>query len=190
MRPPPRCRCSGSALCFGIVGKRSFGVGLVLFGLGIVAGLVAEDHLLRILDTIPRAATHLFMTGPISYLAVGAALVIGTRLRPWLTPIAAAIFGAMLGLVIKLTDPSLHDPVYTWTPVLIACWIVAAMSLTLRAFRRSWFPIFAPHSRQLAAGDRLALWRGIAGAETRAAVFAYRLRRMPGPSPDIPLRQP
>ena len=115
----------------------------MLFGFGIVAGLVAEDHLLRILDTIPRAATHLFMTGPISYLAVGAALVIGTKLRPWLTPIAAAIFGAMLGLVIKLTDPSLHDPVYTWTPVLIACWIVAAMSLTLRAFRRSWFPIFA-----------------------------------------------
>ena len=179
----------GFGVLLSIVGKRSFGVGSVLFGLGIVAGLVAEDHLLRILDTIPRAATHLFMTGPISYLAVGAALVIGTRLRPWLTPIAAAIFGAMLGLVIKLTDPSLHDPVYTWTPVLIACWIVAAMSLTLRAFRRSWFPIFARilGSWLLAIG---LLYGAASLVPRRAPPSLPPPSRMPGPSPDIPLRQP
>jgi hypothetical protein len=55
---------------------------------------------------------------------------------------AAAIFGAMLGLTIKLNDPSLHEPAFTWTQVLIAFWIVAAVSLPLRTFWRGWFPIF------------------------------------------------
>ena len=98
--------------------------------------------MLRILDAVPQAATHLFLTGPISYLAAGAALACGDRLRPYFAPIAAAILGAMLALAIKLTDPSLHEPAYTWTPMLIACWIVAAVALTLRAFRRGWFSIF------------------------------------------------
>ena len=84
----------------------------------------------------------MFFTGPISYLAAGAALVAGARWREWLAPAAALIVGAMLALTIKLTDPSLHEPAYTWTPVLIALWIVAAVTLTLRAFRRGWFTIF------------------------------------------------
>jgi hypothetical protein len=43
---------------------------------------------------------------------------------------------------VKLTGPSLHDPAFTWTPVLIAFWIVAAVSLPLRTFWNGWFPIF------------------------------------------------
>ena len=91
---------------------------------------------------MPRAATHLFLLGPISYLAAGAALLASERLRTYLAPVAALIVGAMLALAIKLTDPSLHVPAYTWTPILIACWIVAGVALTLRAFRRGWFSIF------------------------------------------------
>jgi hypothetical protein len=97
---------------------------------------------LRVLDIVPGAATHLFLTVPIGYLATGAALVASARWREWLAPICAAIFGAMLGLTIKLTDPSLHEPAYSWTPALIAFWMVGAVSLTLRAFRRGWFAIF------------------------------------------------
>jgi hypothetical protein len=59
-----------------------------------------------------------------------------------MAPVSAAIFGAMLGLSIRLTDPSLHVPAYTWTPVLIAFWIIVAVTLTLRAMRRTWFDIF------------------------------------------------
>ena len=132
----------GLGAAFALVGKRSLGAAIVLFGLGIAAGLVAEDRLLRFLDAVPRAATHLFLVGPISYLAAGAALIASGRLRSCLTPAAALTVGAMLALAIKLTDPSLHVPTYTWTPILIACWIVAAVALTLRAFRRGWFSIF------------------------------------------------
>jgi hypothetical protein len=52
------------------------------------------------------------------------------------------IFGAMQAVMIKLTDPSLHEPVFTWTPVLIAVWIIAATSLTLGAFWRDWLSVF------------------------------------------------
>ncbi len=125
-----------------LVGARSLAAALLLFALGIAGGLWAEDRLLRLLDHVPQAATHLFFAGPIAFLAVGAALAAGARLWSWLTPIAALIVGAMLALVIKLTDPSLHAPAYTWAPLLLACWIIAAVTLTLRAFRQRWFAVF------------------------------------------------
>ena len=98
---------------------------------------------MRLLDQVPRAATHLFYAGPIALIAIGGALAAGARLWSWLTPLAAAIVGAMLALVIKMSDPSLHDPLYTWTPMLIAAWLMAAIALTLRAFRHRWLAIFA-----------------------------------------------
>jgi hypothetical protein len=132
----------GLGAAFGLIGVRVFIASLLLFAFGIAGGLFAEDWLLWVLDTVPREATHLFLTGPISYLAAGAALVFSARVRSYVTPATAAIFGAMLGLTIRLTDPSLHEPAFTWTPVLIAFWIVAAVSLPLRSFWRGWFPIF------------------------------------------------
>ena len=128
----------GLGAAFGLLAGRAFIAALLLFGIGVVIGLVAEDRLLWVLDSVPRAATHLFMTGPISYLAAGAALA-SKRRRSIVAPAAAIIVGAMQALIIKLTDPSLHEPVFTWTPVLIAVWMVVSVSLSLRAFRREWF---------------------------------------------------
>jgi hypothetical protein len=132
----------GLGAAFGLIGLRALIAALVLLAIGIAGGLFAEDWLLWMLDAVPRAATHQFLTDPISYLAAGTTLVSSARLRPYVAPAAAAIFGAMLGVTIKLTDPSLHDPAFTWTPVLIAFWIVAAVSLPLHTFWRSWSPIF------------------------------------------------
>ena len=132
----------GLGAAFGLIGLRALIAALVLLAIGIVGGLSAEDWLLSMLDAVPRAATHQFLTGPISYLAAGFALVSSAHLRPYVTPAAAAIFGAMLALTIKLTDPSLHDPAFTWTPMLAGLWIVAAITLTVRAFRQHWFSVF------------------------------------------------
>jgi hypothetical protein len=132
----------GLGAAFGLIGVRVFIAALQLFAIGIACGLFAEDRLLWVLDMVPGAGTHLFLTGPIAYLAAGAALVSSARLRSYVAPAAAAIFGAMLGLTIRLTDPSLHESAFTWTQVLIAFWIVAAVSLPLRALWRGWFPIF------------------------------------------------
>ena len=102
---------------------------------------MGHDWLLAVLYNVPKVPKHLFLTGPISYLVIGLALAPGARLC--LAPAGGRdLAGAMLSLAIMLTDPSLHDPFYTWTPVLAAFWIVAAVALTLHAFRRRWFPIF------------------------------------------------
>jgi hypothetical protein len=125
----------GLGAAFGLLAGRAIIAALLLFGIGVVIGLVAEDRLLWALDSVPRAATHLFMTSPISYLAAGAALVASKRGRSIVAPVAAIIVGAMLALIIKLTDPSLHEPVFTWTPVLIAVWIVVSVSLNVAETR-------------------------------------------------------
>jgi hypothetical protein len=162
----------GLGAAFGLIGARAFVAALLLLAIGIAGGLFAEDWLLWVLDTVPRAGTHLFLTGPISYLAAGAALVFSARVRSYVTPATAAIFGAMLGLTIRLTDPSLHEPAFTWTPVLIAFWIVAAVSLPLRSFWRGWFPIF---------GRILGSWLRRTAVEQADGQPLVPQRRLPAP---------
>jgi hypothetical protein len=132
----------GMSVAFALLGAPILILSLTLFVVGVGSGLYTEDLLLWALDSVPGAATHSFLTDPISYLVAGLALVVGARWRAGMAPVSAAIFGAMLGLSVRLTDPSLHVPAYTWTPVLIAFWIVVAVTLTLRAMRRTWFDIF------------------------------------------------
>ncbi len=125
-----------------LISARGMVVAFGFFVLGMGSGLFAEDALLRLLDKIPGSATHLFLTGPMSYLSAGAALVVSTRWRTFVAPPAAAVSGAMVGLTIMISDPSSHDPAYTWTPVLIALWTVLAVALCLRGFWREWFLVF------------------------------------------------
>jgi hypothetical protein len=132
----------GLGAACGLVSARIFGAALQLFVFGIAVGNVYQNSLLWVLYNVPNGPTHLFLTGPISCLTIGLALVPGARLLPWLLPVGAIIVGAMLSLAIMLTDPSLHDPAFTWTPLLAAFWIVAAVGLTLHAFWRGWFGIF------------------------------------------------
>jgi hypothetical protein len=133
----------GLGIACGLVNARIFGATLVLFILGIAAGTMEQEHLLFAIYNLLEGPTHLFLTGPASALAVGLALVPGALLLPWLLPVAAVVVGIALALAIMLTDPSLHDPVFTWTPLLVAFWIVLAVALTLRAFPQKWFLIFA-----------------------------------------------
>ncbi len=116
-------------------------VSLLLFACGIAAGLVTQDHFVTALAALPQAASHDFLTGPISCLAVGLALATGARLRRGLLPFAALIAGAMLVFANRVSDPSLHDWRFPLAGIAIALWIVGSVMLTLRAFRRDWFTI-------------------------------------------------
>jgi hypothetical protein len=162
---------------FALLRPRALLAALALLAIGIAGGLFVEDRLLWLLDTVPRAATHMFLTGPISYLAVGLALVVGASWRNWLAPPAAAIVGAMIGLTIRLTDPSLHQPVFTWTPVLIAVWTVLAVTLCLRGFWRDWFPIF---------GRILGSWMLAIGFLYGGVSVAPKTARLPPPAAALP----
>lgn len=61
--------------------------------------------------------------------------------------VAAGVAGSMLAIAIEVTDPRLHDVAIPLAGVVVGLWVVAAISLTLRALRRSWFPIPARISR-------------------------------------------
>lgn len=129
-------------VAFGLTTLRSRTAGFLLFCLGIVAGFVGQYWLLWLLDTIPQAATHLYLTNPLCYLASGIALVMPGKMRGGAVPIAAAIFGALSALLIQMTDPSLHAPAFTAAPIVIALWILAAAAFIIGALWRNWFPIF------------------------------------------------
>jgi hypothetical protein len=124
------------------VGHRHSLGALALFGGGVAVGFFSKDWLLSVLEAIPQATSHHFLTGPISSVTIGVALVLpGARLRSWFLLIAAAVAGSMLAIATEVTDPSLDDVAIPLAGAIVGIWIVAAISLTLRAFRRTWFPI-------------------------------------------------
>lgn len=126
-----------------LIGVGTMALAQILFVVGIASGSLMGDALLPLLDKIPGATTHLSLTGPISYGAAGAALVIGARWRRFMVPLAAAITGAVTGLGIRFTAPGFHEPAYTWMSILIVFWIVLAVSLCAWGFWREWFVVFS-----------------------------------------------
>jgi hypothetical protein len=132
----------GFGVACGLVRARMLAVALALFGLGIAFGTAVHLWLILTIYNLLEGTTHLSLTSPVGCLVIGLALVPGARLLPWLLPIAAFVEGVTLALAVFLTDPSLHDPLFIWTPLLAATWIVLAIALTLKAFQRGWTAIF------------------------------------------------
>jgi len=105
-------------------------------------GFIAYDRLLSALEEIPQATSHHFLIGPISSVTIGLALVLpGVRLRSWLLLLAAAVAGSLWAVAIKVTDPDVNDIAIPVAGVVVGIWIVVAVLLTVRAFRRGWFSI-------------------------------------------------
>ncbi len=183
----------GLGIACGLIGARPLAATLSLFALGLGLGLLAEDRLLALLDAVPRAATHLFLTGPISYLAAGAALLVAARWRAFVAPLAALIVGAMAALLIRLTDPTLQQTAFTLVPVMIAVWIVAVLAFTLRSFPRGWFAVFGRIFGSwlvaiglLSGGTSLLPPRDLPASPPAAAPFPDSTQTSPGPVPAEP----
>jgi hypothetical protein len=110
-----------------------------LFSLGIALGFFFAHPFVSAVEVIPGAITHHFLTGPISSTAAGLSLAVPGQTRRWVLPVAAMVAGAMLGVAIRLTDPSFHDPTFVRAGIAVAFGILAAVCLTAWAFRQSWF---------------------------------------------------
>lgn len=132
----------GLGFSLGLVGRPIFCAALVLLIIGILAGFAAYDPVIYLLYIAWEAPSHFSVTGPISCLFAGLPLLSSERLRAWVLPPAAFVVGAMLAIAIFLNDPSEGDPLFTWAPLAGAFWIIIAMSLTVRAFRRNWLVVF------------------------------------------------
>ena len=170
----------GLGVGLGLAGRWSSITVALIFSIGVTGGFLAQDLVVSTMAAVPHAVSNEFPAGPISCLAVGLALAPGARLRKWILPVAAAVAGAMLALAIKVTDPSLHDPTISVVGVLFAVWIVASVSLTLRAFRREWFVV---------AGRILGSWL-IAIGLLYGGVSLVPKRGLPVPPSAGPLEPP
>lgn len=134
----------GIGAALGLAPARLFFACVLLYGIGIALGFAVPAQLLVQASALPNIAAHNFLTGPVASLAAGCALVAGRRLRVWVLPPASVLAGIMLTLAILVTDPSLRDPSNRIAGLLLAFWIIGAVSLTLHAFRRGWFDLAGP----------------------------------------------
>jgi hypothetical protein len=126
----------------GLVSLRIFFTALVLLIIGILVGFAVYDRVIFLLYVAWNPPSDFSVTGPISCLAAGLPLLSGRRLRAWLLPVAVFVEGTMLAIDIFMNDPPQGDPVFTWSPLLVAFWTIISVSLTVRAFRNKWLVIF------------------------------------------------
>jgi hypothetical protein len=131
----------GLGIALALVDRRYSLGALALFGGGVAVGFFSRDWLLSAIEAIPGATSHHFLTGPISSVTVCIALVLpGTRLRSWFLLIAAVVAGSMLAVAIGYgpQPPRCRDPFGGSGRRVLDH---RGHRLTVRAFRRAWFPI-------------------------------------------------
>ncbi len=116
-------------------------VSTIAFLAGAVLGFEIENRFITIMAFAPNAADHLFLTGAFSSIAAGLLLIAPIRARPWLAVPIALLIGAMLAVVIVLTDPTMDSRQVSFVGVGLGLWVVVVTALSARAFYRSWFPI-------------------------------------------------
>lgn len=145
-------------LCFGVgtaLVSRSRAILAVLFYLvGLWLGLAFTARIFAAIAVVPKAAAHQFLIGPLSLGIAGVTLILPDRVRSAAIPASGLLLGTAVALSIRLTDPSLHDPMIVSTGGVAAMWLVLSVGLTVRSFRREWFAI---------AGRILGSWMLTAG---------------------------
>jgi hypothetical protein len=131
----------GLGILLGLISLRVCIAAFLAFALGVALGYTYAEAFLEIAGMLPGAARHHFLTGPILSVAVGLPLAAPSRARIVILPFAVAIAGIPLAAAIWATNPRFHDPLTASAGIAFAFWIVAAICLTVRAFRQTWFDI-------------------------------------------------
>jgi hypothetical protein len=116
---------------------------LVMFLAGTVLGFDIRPWFTAVLVEVPRAADHLFLTGPLSNVAAGVLLIAPRGARAWLFAPVMLFAGAMLAVAIGLTNPTIGDLLIPCAGVVVGAWIISAVALTASAFHHAWFAIGA-----------------------------------------------
>jgi hypothetical protein len=116
---------------------------LVVFVLGIPAGGLAAESIADAVGQSPWLISAVFLVPPVICAGVGIALVMPHSMSIALTPVAALLSGAALGLVISFKDPNAAQRSFALGAVLSGLWLIVPPLLLWRQFQRPWFPIVA-----------------------------------------------
>ena len=131
----------GFGAAISVLNRPLFFASIVVFLAGAVLGFEIQNQFIALMAFAPNAADHLFLTGPISSIAAGLLLIAPKRAKAWLAAPAALLIGAMLAIIIALTDPTLNNTEVSIVGVALGLWVVTVTALSVQAFYRSWFVI-------------------------------------------------
>jgi hypothetical protein len=131
----------GLGAAMALVGPFRAVLAAAMFVIGTVVGFRFHHSFIAFMAFAPNAADHLFLTVPVSLLFAGLPLIAPRVLKGWLVFPAAFAIGAMLAIIIGLTDPTLNGWKVSVVGVGLALWLVTTVALTIGAFYQTWFPI-------------------------------------------------
>lgn len=139
----------GLGILFGQFPRRyvPFALGVMIAG-GISAYVVRQE-IFTALATLPTAAPNAFFTAPAAGLAVGLALVLPRKARPYVAPPLLAIAGAALVVGTALDDTTLHALSYLPSALVFEAWVIFVVMGLVRAIS---------HPFAVTAGQILASW--------------------------------
>lgn len=112
---------------------------LAIFIGGFFIGIVFYSDIW--LYFLVNATQHLYLTLPISSLFVGILLILPNNVQKYIILIISFIVSMMLGITIKLTDPTFHDPFILKLGLIIGFWLVISVMFIMRKYYRKWFII-------------------------------------------------
>ncbi len=131
----------GLGAAIAVLSRIQLVVSLSLFLLGALLGFRYHQTFITLMGFLPNAADHLFLTGPISLVAVGLLLIVPAFLRRWLAPAVALVVGTMLAEMISLTDPTIDSQSVSLIGIGLGLWVITTTTLCVRSFYRDWFPV-------------------------------------------------
>lgn len=105
---------------------------------GGVAGVLLRHPVYDLLAPVRGAAAHLFLTGPIACVLVGAILVWPPRFRTVLALALAVPLGAALAIAVILGDPTLHERGYRIAAFTVEIWFVVVVALAAAGLAAAW----------------------------------------------------
>ena len=111
------------------------------FIIGYILALVNYSMIWIYFANSADVSQHLYLTLPIASFCSGILLVSPNFLRKYLVLVVCIVVGAMLAITVKLTDPTLHDPIIPQLGFIIALWIILSTMLTVKSFHRAWFSV-------------------------------------------------
>jgi len=132
---------AGLGIALSLVSIRLVFASGVFFLVGFYLGLINYSKVWMFFTDSLSSSEHLYLTLPLSSFFVALLLLSSNLIRKWLIIPIAGIIASMLAISIKLTDPTLHDPLIPKLGLLVAIWIILSFMLNVRSFYRPWFSI-------------------------------------------------
>lgn len=131
----------GLGLLLGQLRGRATGLGLVLLVAGAGLGIAGRELFFRQMATIPGAAAHMFLTGPLACVLIGLPLVLPDGLRRLVAPPLLVPAAGALAIATVLGDPTLHARGYLPSALAAQAWLVALIAFGTVAMDRPWLSI-------------------------------------------------